>query len=141
MITTETKFVVRYAETDQMGIVHHSNYPVWFEAGRTDYIRMLGISYSEIESKGILFPLIDMNCKFLDAARYEDEIKVITSIGGLTPVRVTFNYEVYKNGSNSPISKGSTVHTWTNTGLKPVSIKKKMPEIYDEMKRNSQSFK
>jgi len=73
MLTSETRLVVRYAETDQMGIVHHSNYPVWFEAGRTDFIKGIGLPYSKIEEKGILLPLIELKCCYRGAARYEDE--------------------------------------------------------------------
>ena len=65
---TETRFIARYAETDQMGIIHHSNYAVWFEAGRTDFLKKAGVSNTSIESKGILLPLYDMNCKFKSPA-------------------------------------------------------------------------
>jgi acyl-CoA thioester hydrolase len=64
MFVSETEFVVRYAETDRMGIVHHSNYPIWFEMGRTEYIKEAGISYSEIEARGSMLPL------FIPPARY-----------------------------------------------------------------------
>ena len=65
----ETKIITRYSETDQMGIVHHSNYAVWFEAGRTDFFKKVGFSYKEIEGRGILLPLYEMNCKFKSPAR------------------------------------------------------------------------
>ena len=72
--------IVRYAETDRMGIVHHSNYPVWFEAGRTEYIKQNGISYSEIEKEGILLPLLELKCRFINSSTYEDRIVVRTSV-------------------------------------------------------------
>ncbi len=136
MFASMTQFVVRYAETDQMGIVHHSNYPIWFEAGRTDFIRQLGMPYSKIEANGILLPLIELKCEFKNAARYEDEITVKTSIKEITYVKVTFYYEVYKNGEPALIASGETVHAWTNKVLKPVNIKKHASDMF-ELMRNS----
>jgi acyl-CoA thioester hydrolase len=104
MFSVETGLTVRYAETDRMGIVHHSNYPVWFEAGRTQFIKALGISYSEIEGRGFLLPLLELHCKYKGAARYEDEIIVRTTLKEISFTRVTFLYEVFKNGENESIS-------------------------------------
>jgi len=131
MLVTETKLTVRYAETDQMGIVHHSNYPVWFEAARTDFIRKVGISYSEIESKGLLLPVIELNCCYKGSARYEDNIVVRTHIESMTGVRIVFSYEVFIEGNEKPITTGQTTHVWTTKDLKPLNLKKHMPELYE----------
>ena len=130
MFKSKTEFVVRYAETDQMGIVHHSNYPIWFEAGRTDFIKKMGMPYSQIEEKGILLPLIELVCRFKSYVRYEEEVVVETSILELTFTRVTFHYEVYKKGQKQLITSGETMHVWTKKNLKPVNIKKYDGEIY-----------
>lgn len=130
MFQSETSFVVRYAETDQMGIVHHSNYPVWFEAGRTDFIRKMGMPYSKMEENGILLPLIELRCFYKGAARYEDEIIVRTKVKELTFTRITFYYEVYKKDDPGIITTGETVHVLTTKDLKPVNIKKFAPDIY-----------
>ena len=130
MFATETRLIVRYAETDQMGIVHHSNYPIWFEAGRTDFIKKLGMPYSKIEESGFLLPLIEMRCIYKGAARYEDEITVKTYLKEISQTKVVFHYEVYKNREPEPITTGETVHVWTDRNLKPLSIKKKAPQIY-----------
>jgi len=130
MFKSETLLTVRYAETDQMGVVHHSNYPVWFEAGRTEFIRRLGMPYSEIEKRGAMLPLLELKCRFLSFARYEDEIIVETRIKEFTGTRLLFGYTVYKKGSDKPITEGETLHVWTNRELKPVNIKKYAPEIY-----------
>ncbi|MCX8130054.1 MAG: acyl-CoA thioesterase [Clostridia bacterium] len=129
MFVSDTKFIVRYAETDQMGIVHHSNYPVWYEAGRTDFIRKMGMPYSKIEENGILLPLVELKCNYKGAARYEDEVTVKTSIKDFSGVRITFRYEVYKN--DDLINSGETMHAWTTKELKPVNIKKLAPEVYN----------
>lgn len=130
MFFSETKIIVRYAETDQMGIVHHSNYPIWFEAGRTDFIKKMGMPYSRIEEDGILLPLIELKCVYKGASKYEDEIVIKTSIKELTFSRIVFYYEVYKNNEPNLVTWGETMHAWTNRELKPVNIKKYAPEIY-----------
>ncbi|NLV36002.1 MAG: acyl-CoA thioesterase [Clostridiaceae bacterium] len=139
MFITQTPFVVRYAETDQMGVVHHSNYPVWFEAGRTDFIRKMGLPYSKIEEDGAMLPLLELKCSFKGFARYEDEIIVKTSIKDYTGTRLMFHYEVCKAGSDKPITEGETVHCWTDSSLKPVNIKKFRPEIFDLIEKAYQS--
>lgn len=131
MKSSDTYFIARYAETDQMGIVHHSNYPIWFEAGRTDFIKTAMISYSEIEKKGYMLPLIELNCNYISASKYEDEIRVNTSVKDFTKTRITFYYEVFANNSEKPVATGETVHVWTDTSLKPVNLAKAAPEIYE----------
>lgn len=131
MIVSETRLVVRYAETDQMGIVHHSNYPVWFEAGRTELIKRMGLPYSKIEEKGLLLPLIELKCRYRGAARYEDEITIKTSLKELTYSRAVFYYEVFRNNECCPITTGETMHAWTDRRLKPINIKKHFPEVFD----------
>ncbi len=128
---SETLFTARYAETDQMGIIHHSCYPVWFEAGRTDFIRKLGVSYSEIEQQGLLLPLIELKCVFKGAGKYEDKITVKTMLKNITYTRTFFYYEVYSNNLPEPITTGETIHAWTTKELKPVNIKKAAPELYN----------
>ncbi len=126
----ETKIITRYSETDQMGIIHHSNYAVWFEAGRTDFFKKLGISYREIESRGVLLPLYEMNCKFKSPARYEDEILIKTSLKVLTKVRIIFSYEVINHSDGKILSMGETMHAWTNKALKPVNAETTIPDVY-----------
>jgi len=130
MQSCETRIIVRYAETDQMGIVHHSNYPIWFEAARTDFIRKLGMPYTIMEERGFLLPLIELNCKYKGVAKYEDEILIKTSVKEFSVTRITFYYEVFREKDNQLITVGETVHAWTNRNLKPLSIKKHAPDIY-----------
>lgn len=127
---TETRFIARYAETDQMGIIHHSNYAVWFEAGRTDFLKKAGVSNTSIESKGILLPLYDMNCKFKSPAKYEDEILVFTRLKQISRVRLSFSYQVKNAVTLNLIATGETMHAWTDKSLKPVNAAKTVPEFY-----------
>ena len=127
---TETRFIARYAETDQMGIIHHSNYAVWFEAGRTDFLKKAGVSNTSIESKGILLPLYDMNCKFKSPAKYEDEILVLTRLKQISRVRLSFSYQVKNAVTLNLIATGETMHAWTDKSLKPVNAAKTVSEFY-----------
>jgi len=126
---TESKVVVRYAETDKMGIVHHSVYPIWYELARTEFSREAGFPYSEMEKQGVMNPLVELNCKYIMPADYEDELIVRTSIGKITPARIVFEYEVYKE--KLLINTGSTMHAFTGKDLKPINVKKVKPEIYE----------
>lgn len=132
-MSSETKIVVRYQETDQMGIVHHSVYPVWFECGRTDYIKSEGLSYGQMEKDGVMLPLLSMKCRFLFPCYYEDQITVKTGIQSLTPTRITFGYEVYRKGADKAVVQGETEHVWTDSGMKPVNLKKFRPQLYQFM--------
>ena len=127
---SETGLIVRYAETDRMGIVHHSVYPVWFEAGRTEFIKTAGMRYSELEERGIQLPLLSLSCRYDGYAKYEDEITVVTSIKSLSPTRVAFEYSIHKNKESKVIVSGETEHVWTDKNLKPINLKKHYPELY-----------
>ncbi len=138
MLYVDIPLTVRYAETDRMGIVHHSNYPVWFEVGRTEFIKQNGISYSEVEGNGILLPLLELKCKFISSSTYEDKIIVRTSIKSYTKTRLNFYYEVFKESNmNSPITTGETVHVWTNTNLRPINLQKYSEDLYNIIVKNS----
>jgi acyl-CoA thioester hydrolase len=88
------EFRVRYAETDQMGVVYHSNYLIWCEIGRTEYIRTLGMSYADMEREGIALAVADASMRFHAAARYDDMIRVETVITEVRSRTVAFDYVV-----------------------------------------------
>lgn len=133
-MTSETKITVRYAETDQMGIVHHSNYAVWYEAARTDFIReKIGMSYTEMERMGILAPLLELSGKFLAPAYYEDELTVRATLVKASSVKMEFTYEIYRKGEDRPIHTGRTPHGLVGKDLRPFHIKKTCPEFYQKL--------
>lgn len=132
---SSSEIVVRYAETDQMGVAHHAVYPVWYEVARTDYIKLVGMTYTEMENAGVMMPLIELKCKYAGAVHYEDKLTVCVNISLLTPVRIEFEYTIYKNGEAKPINSGSTMHAWVNKNMHPVNIKKYHPEIYEAVQR------
>lgn len=127
---TKTRLTVRYAETDQMAIVHHSNYPIWYEAGRTEFTKAMGIPYSKIEEEGVLFPLLELQCKYIQAAKYGDVVIVETSITKLNMVKVEFSYKVYRESDGVLLNTGSTVHGMVTRELRPINMKKQKKEIY-----------
>ena len=129
---SKTEIVVRYAETDKMGIAHHSVYPIWYESARTEAIKKIGISYSQMESIGIMTPLAELECKYLAPAYYEDVLSVQVGISRLTPARVIFEYKVY-NEKKQLINTGSTMHAFVGNDLKPLNLKKVFPDLYEKM--------
>ncbi len=87
---------VRYAETDQMGVVYYANYLVWFEVGRTDLLRLAGWSYREMEADGFALPVVEAHCDYRQSARYDDELEIVTTGAIVSPVRVRFDYQVVR---------------------------------------------
>jgi acyl-CoA thioester hydrolase len=120
---------VRYAETDQMGVAHHANYPVWFEIGRTDLIKEMGLSYAQVEERGVMLPLIHLSCTFKQPVRYDEKLSIVSSVAEATCVRLRFCYQVY-NADGTLAATGETVHAWTDRTLKPVNIIRREPDIY-----------
>jgi acyl-CoA thioester hydrolase len=94
----ETTIRVRYAETDRMGLLHHANYFVYFEMGRTEMLRMRGISYREIEDAGHYLVIIDIGCKFKRPAYYDDVLTIRTTVERVTHVKIVHRYEVIRDG-------------------------------------------
>ncbi len=123
---------VRYHETDQMGVVYHTNYLNWFEIGRTELIRELGMTYRKIEEKGIILPLLEAEMKFKRPARYDDTICIRTRIAEYSPVRMHFESEIHLETEDGPLLvNGATKHVWLDRNWKPVRIDKEAAELYD----------
>jgi acyl-CoA thioester hydrolase len=132
----DTYITARYQETDRMGIIHHSVYPVWFEASRTEFIKSCGYAYSSLEKMGVMLPLIKLEAEYLLPSYYEDEIIVRSSITGLTKTRLIVSYEVFRKGAEkTALCRGSTTHVFTDKDLRPVNIQKKFPEVYASLAR------
>ena len=130
---SETKIIVRYAETDKMGIAHHSSYPIWYEVARTEAIKKIGITYTQMEELGIMLPLVELNCKYIATSDYEDELLIQVGISKLTPARIIFEYKIYRQSDNTLINTGSTMHAFVGQNLKPLNLKKLFPNIYEKI--------
>lgn len=122
---------VRYAETDLMGVVYYANYLVWFEIGRTEWLRLTGWTYREMESDGISLPVIEAHCEYRQPARYDDQIEIATRGTLVTPVRIRFDYEVAHEADNTIAAIGHTVHAAVDTSGKPC----RLPAYVKEMLR------
>lgn len=135
MTTTKSHVCVRYAETDQMGVVHHAVYPVWFELARTDFIKVIGVSYSQMEAMGIYLPVAELTAKYRISAKYEDELTVETRIAKITPARIVFAYRVYKDDDpeQTTMVEGTSTHGWVDTTMRPINMKKAHPDLYDQI--------
>jgi len=110
----ETDFHVRYAETDAMGVVHHAAYLVYFEEGRSQYMRDIGIDYADIEASGYQLPVCEISARFVSSASYGQRVRIRTWVVENRSRRVTFNYEVLLHGSDNILVSGFTRHIWVN---------------------------
>lgn len=115
------QFRVRYADTDQMGFGYYAHYLRWFEVGRTELIRSLGLSYREIEERGVSLPVIEARCRYLKPARYDDLLAVETGVMALGRASVCFGYRVARAGDPAELlAWGSTEHCFINDSGRPV---------------------
>ena len=88
--------LAKYYETDQMGIIHHSNYIRWFEEARIDYMNQIGLTYKKMEDEGIISPVLEVNCQYLNMMYFDDLATIKVSVTDYTGVRFAFKYEIYK---------------------------------------------
>jgi acyl-CoA thioester hydrolase len=135
MIVSTTKLTTRYYETDQMGIIHHSNYYRYFEVARTDYLKQLvDMTYKDVEAVGVRMPLTETHCKYITPALYDDELTITTEIKEMTIVRISFNYRITRESDGALIAEGQTMHAFTNEANRPINLKKHKPELYEKLK-------
>jgi acyl-CoA thioester hydrolase len=128
---TSTSIVrVRYAETDKMGVVYYANYFVWFEVGRADWLRSLGWTYREMESEGIVLPVIEAHCEYHRPSRYDDEMEVRTQGRMLSAARVEFSYKVVRRGDEQVTASGRTVHVALDASGRPRRLPDRIREVF-----------
>lgn len=130
MTPRRTRVRVRYAETDRMGVVYYANYLVWFEVGRTDWLRQTGWTYRQMELDGLSLPVIEARCEYRQPARYDDEIEIATRGTLLTPVRVRFDYELTRSGPGDAIAAGHTVHAAVDIEGRPCRLPQRVREMF-----------
>ncbi len=127
MNRVDARLRVRYAETDQMGIVYHANYLVWMEVGRAEYCRAAGIRYRDMEREdGILLAVVEANCRYLSPALYDEEVIVRTWVEQAHPRMLRFRYEMVEPETNRVLATGETKHIFCDRQRKPM----KLPEKY-----------
>ena len=118
----ECRVRVIYADTDAMGIVYHANYIRWFEIGRAELLREIGILYSELESLGYALPVTKMGCHYLSPARYDDVVVIETEITGLGRASIRFDYVIRDEKKERVLAEGFTLHPFTNSEGKIVRV-------------------
>jgi acyl-CoA thioester hydrolase len=129
---SETTFHVRYAETDAMGVVHHTKYLVYFEEGRSDYMRQRERSYAEVEASGYYLPVSELGARFVGAANYGQRVTIRTWIEELRSRRLTFAYEVVEAESGDVIVTGFTRHVWTDRDGKVTTMPQQWRGFLDD---------
>ena len=134
----ETQLRVRYAETDQMGVVYHANYFVWFEVGRVELLRQLGFSYRDMEQNDQCFiAVVDARCRYKAPARYDDEIVVRTRLKNVRESLVHFGYELLRVGDGVLLAEGETTHIVTDSQMKTRAIPEKYARAFrDAMQKH-----
>jgi acyl-CoA thioester hydrolase len=130
LVISETRVRVRYAETDQMGVVYHSNYFIWFEVGRVELMRQLGVSYREMEEDGCLIAVVDARCRYKSPARYDDELIVRTHLKNVREAMVHFSYELLRAGDGTLLAEGETTHIVIDKQMNRVSLPEKYVSVF-----------
>jgi acyl-CoA thioester hydrolase len=119
---SRSEFRVRYSETDQMGVVYHTNYLVWCEIGRTDFIRTTGLTYAELERRGVLLAVAEANIRYHAAARYDDLIRVDTTLAAIRSRAVTFDYLITNADTAERLASARTVLVSLDRRGRPVTL-------------------
>ncbi|HYM81040.1 MAG TPA: thioesterase family protein [Candidatus Limnocylindria bacterium] len=111
---------VRYGDTDQMGFAYYANYLRWFEIGRAEMMRALGMTYREVEERGVSLPVLEARCRYLEPARYDDEIAIETGVIELKRASVRFGYRVVREDDGLALAVGTTLHCFLGGDGRPV---------------------
>lgn len=123
----EMQLRVPYADTDQMGMVYYANYFVYFERGRTEWLRQKGTTYKDLEAKGMLLPVIECSCKYYAPARYDDLITIKTEISEVGPASIEFKYEIINNGNL--LTAGKTKHPLVNKDFRIIRMSEELKQV------------
>lgn len=125
---------VQYYETDQMGIVHHSNYIRWFEEARTDLLERAGLGYAEMERRGIVVPVLSASCEYKSSVRYGERVSISPRVAGYTGLRLSVAYEVRDADTGELRATGETRHAFLGRDFRPAPLGRTQPEVDALMK-------
>lgn len=132
MYISETSIRVRYAETDQMGYVYYGHYAMYYEVARVESLRQLGVTYKEIEDMGVMMPVLENHSRYLAPARYDDLLRIVTTLREKPGVRIKFEYDIY-NSENTLIHQGETVLVFVNKATnKPCRQPSAMEKVLEQ---------
>ncbi len=128
--THVSRLRVRYAETDQMGVVYYANYLIWMEVGRVELVRSMGLDYKQLErTEGLYLSVIEANCRYIYPARYDQEIAIETRIREANSRIVEFGYRLLSLSPDRVLAKGTTRHIWLNREFRPTRLPAQYQEI------------
>ncbi|WP_409293090.1 acyl-CoA thioesterase [Peribacillus sp. SCS-37] len=136
MKVTETKIEVRYAETDQMGVVYHANYIIWMELGRTKLIEELGFKYADMEKAGILSPVTEINASYKKPLRYPETATIKTWIEKYDGIRVSYGYEVLNEEGELALTGYSSHVCVKADSFRPVSVRRTFPDWHEAYEKH-----
>jgi acyl-CoA thioester hydrolase len=138
----ETRLRVRYAETDQMGVVYHSNHLIWFEVGRVELMRQLGFSYRDMErDDGCFIAVAEVKCRYRAPVRYDEEVVVRTRLKGVRESVVQFTYELVRGDNGALLAEGETTHIVTDARMKVAALPDKYLKVFHEVLRNATAYR
>src|SRR3954453_23767531 len=122
----ETRLRVRYAETDQMGVVYHSNHLIWFEVGRVEFMRQMGFSYRDMEREdGRFIAVVEANCRYKAPIYYDEEVLIRTKLKAVRESVIIFEYELARAATGALLAQGATTHIVTDSAMKVSSLPEK----------------
>jgi acyl-CoA thioester hydrolase len=135
MPVSQTRIRVRYAETDQMGVVYHANYFIWFEVGRVELLRQLGFAYKQMEhDDDCHFPVVDAQCRYKAPARYDDELLLETTVLAMRRSVIKFGYRLMRPGTDTLtlLAEGETTHVTVNRSLHKIPLPRKYADVLEQ---------
>lgn len=131
MEITAYQHKVQYYETDQMKVVHHSNYIRWFEEARTDFLEKSGFSYAWMEEQGIIIPVLSVSAEYKAMVHYGDEVLILPEVTEFNGVKLGLRYEVRHAGNGELTTTGTSHHCFLDRTLRPLRLKKEFPQVYE----------
>ena len=134
-IVNVTYYRVIYGDTDQMGVVYYANYLRWFEKGRSEFLRQIGLPYSAVERQGFNFPVVEVSCRYLQSARYDDEVQIETVLTEVGRASLSFQYRISRDADDCLLATGSTKHACVDCNGRLTRMPKTLQEAIDNADR------
>ncbi|MBR6444610.1 MAG: acyl-CoA thioesterase [Firmicutes bacterium] len=128
---------VKYYETDMMSITHHSNYLRWMEEARMEYFRDLGWGYEKLEEDGVICPVVEVKCRYLQTTTFPEEVVIEVKLGRFNGARLICEYEIKRSSDGELVNKGHTEHCFVDKAGKIVNIKRAYPDLYEALVKES----
>ena len=136
-VTNITSYRVIYGDTDQMGVVYYANYLRWFERGRSEFLRQIGLPYGNIETAGYHFPVTDVHCRYVQSARYDDVVEIATTLVELSRVYLSFEYKISRQADQLTLATGSTKHACIDREGQLKRIPQMLADAIEQAMRNT----